>query len=52
MKNLKKISREHLKAVKGGIGFCKAGYVYICHDISVCDPNLGEDCMCTCIPYV
>lgn len=52
MKNFKKISRESLKSIKGGIGFCKAGYMYVCSDMSICDQELGEPCMCTCIPIV
>lgn len=52
MKNLKKVTRENLKAIKGGIDYCKAGYMYVCEDISVCDPMLGVPCSCRCIPYV
>jgi hypothetical protein len=52
MKNFKKISRENLKAIKGGIGFCKAGYMYFCDDISICDPEIGVPCNCYCIPIV
>ncbi|BAP32064.1 anaerobic ribonucleoside-triphosphate reductase large subunit [Chryseobacterium sp. StRB126] len=51
MKNLKKISRDQLKQVKGGAGYCKPGYKYICYDIGICDPSLGEYCSCECVPY-
>ncbi|SHE98357.1 bacteriocin-like protein [Chryseobacterium sp. OV279] len=52
MKNFKKISREGLKSIKGGITFCKPRYMLVCEDMSICDPNIGEPCMCTCIPIV
>lgn len=54
MKNLKKISREQLKEVKGGAApLCKVGYIYMCGAIGVCDDNTGqEDCLCGCRPRV
>jgi len=55
MKNLKKISREQLKTVKGGSGVpnCKVGYIYICDSMGICDDNTGQDdCLCGCRPII
>ncbi|WP_407918887.1 MULTISPECIES: bacteriocin-like protein [Chryseobacterium] len=52
MKKLKKVTRENLKAIKGGIDYCAAGYLYTCDDMGICEPELGIPCSCRCIPYV
>ncbi|UKB82066.1 hypothetical protein LF887_13730 [Chryseobacterium sp. MEBOG06] len=51
MKNLKKISRENLKSVKGGAyTFCSPGRVYKCYNIGVCEPDYGFNECCGCYP--
>lgn len=51
MKNLKKISRDQLKQVNGGVGACSPGYVFRCPSIDICDPEHGFDnCPCGCYP--
>ena len=55
MKNLKKISREQLKEVKGagipGQITCKPGYVYRCDAEGACIPEQNIwDCLCGCVP--
>lgn len=54
MKNLKKVSREQLKQVKGGgAPRCKVGFIYRCDSVGVCDELTGlEDCLCGCKPVV
>jgi len=55
MKNLKKISREQLRQVKGagGVPNCKVGYIYKCESYGVCDDLTGQDdCLCGCRPVV
>ncbi|WP_294288423.1 hypothetical protein [uncultured Chryseobacterium sp.] len=58
MKNLKKISRENLKSVKGGITpeCANAFATMTCFSsLSACqanvDPNLGEVCIPVCHKY-
>ncbi len=56
MKNLKKISRDELKSVLGGVGgykppYCKPGYLMVCESIGVCAEEYEQyDCICHCIP--
>ena len=56
MKNLKKISREQLKEVQGGVTpfpQCPYGYTYKCEAVGVCDETTGQDdCLCGCVPRV
>ena len=56
MKNLKKISREQLKGVKGAgpgplpLPICPVGYYLRCEAIGVCAPEYDQyDCACQCI---
>ncbi len=54
MKNLKKISREQLKQVKGAgpnVPACPRGYLWRCEAIGVCDEVFDQwDCLCGCYP--
>ncbi|WP_455423823.1 bacteriocin-like protein [Chryseobacterium soli] len=52
MKNLKKISREGMKAISGAATIvCPARYYLKCDSIYVCDPDQGiYDCVCSCVP--
>ncbi|CAM3162585.1 bacteriocin-like protein [Chryseobacterium flavum] len=54
MKNFKKISRDHLKTIKGGNieGVCRPGYKYICEATGVCGPEPDAACNCYCIPII
>ncbi len=55
MKNLKKISRNQLKQVKGGDStpVCGPGLYYVCEAVGQCDEISGvEDCLCACKPRV
>jgi len=54
MKNFKKISRDHLKTIKGGNieGVCRPGYKYICEATGVCGPEPEAACNCYCIPII
>ncbi|SFN15677.1 hypothetical protein SAMN05421594_1428 [Chryseobacterium oleae] len=55
MKNFKKISRESLKAIKGGggrDGICKPGYMYVCEATGICGPEPDAACNCYCIPIL
>jgi len=53
MKNLKKVSREQLKQIKGGAigGICAPGYYLQCLSVGQCDEaqDLFE-CSCHCVP--
>ncbi|SHF25715.1 bacteriocin-like protein [Chryseobacterium takakiae] len=54
MKNLKKISREQLKQVKGAgpdLPACPVGYFWKCEANGVCDETFDEwNCFCGCYP--
>ena len=54
MKNLRKISRDQLKSVKGGVTpvpQCKIGFHYECLSVGVCDDMQDlHDCSCECVP--
>ena len=58
MKNLKKISREELKSVLGGVGgykppYCPPKHLLICESVGVCSDELEQyDCICQCIPVI
>jgi len=55
MKNLKKISRGNLKAIKGGgvtDGICKPGYKFICEATGICGPEEDAACNCYCVPII
>ncbi|UHO39862.1 hypothetical protein H5J24_07440 [Chryseobacterium capnotolerans] len=52
MKNLKKITRDSMKSIKGaGPTFCRVGYIYMCASIYECIPEQDIwDCACGCVP--
>ncbi|MCT2562640.1 bacteriocin-like protein [Chryseobacterium herbae] len=54
MKNLKKISREELKQLKGGgpnVPTCPRGAIWRCEALGICDENFDQwDCLCGCYP--
>ncbi|WP_164975756.1 MULTISPECIES: bacteriocin-like protein [unclassified Chryseobacterium] len=53
MKNLKKVSREQLKAVQGGgiMDYPKCGpkTQLRCYSIEYCDPEFTDGCPCVCV---
>ncbi|MCL1638321.1 hypothetical protein OZ664_12030 [Elizabethkingia sp. HX WHF] len=56
MKNLKKISRDGLKSVLGGVGgykppYCPPKHLLICESVGICSDEFEQyDCICQCIP--
>lgn len=56
MKNLKKISRDELKSVLGGVGgykppYCPSRHLMVCESVGVCSDEYEQyDCICQCIP--
>lgn len=55
MKNLKKISRENLRLIKGSggpEGLCRPGYKYVCEAVGVCGPEEDAACNCYCFPII
>ncbi|VEH21171.1 Uncharacterised protein [Chryseobacterium nakagawai] len=52
MKNLKKITRDSMKSIKGaGPTYCRVGYIYRCDSIYECNPDMDIwDCVCGCVP--
>ncbi|MGE8555828.1 bacteriocin-like protein [Chryseobacterium jejuense] len=52
MKNLKKITRDSMKSIKGaGPTYCRVGYIYRCESIYECHPEQDIwDCACGCVP--
>lgn len=52
MKNFKKISRENLKAIKGGVSVCKPQFMLICEATGICGPESDAACNCYCVPII